>query len=315
MLVTIALPGTYGNAWLYAACNRKMERALTASATLEEACALLTLQAAGAKRMASLAGLNVVLCLMVAAMVLSWPKHGALPLHAGPIGQAQVAGLVQSGLATQSLSPPTTVPAAAPAPAPTLTASAPLAAASLEASAPQPAANVVALSQGSAQRSSQGMVQEVAMAKPAPVPEIAQSTPAHAAENAPQTVKKTQVAKPTKAERLAKAKAAKVAARELAREAAKSRTGVAAKVTTAASSEPESGKFLINVGLFADANNARNAYVKLKDAGLPALSQAVKSSKGPRTRVRVGPFESQPEADRAAERIRALQLDAAVFKQ
>jgi cell division septation protein DedD len=68
------------------------------------------------------------------------------------------------------------------------------------------------------------------------------------------------------------------------------------------------------VGLFADANNARNAMVKLQDAGLPAVSQSVKSSKGPRTRVRVGPFETQAEADRVAEKIRALKLEAAVFK-
>jgi cell division protein FtsN len=33
-----------------------------------------------------------------------------------------------------------------------------------------------------------------------------------------------------------------------------------------------------------------------------------------RTRVRAGPFDSQAEADSAAERIRALHLDAAVFK-
>ena len=72
---------------------------------------------------------------------------------------------------------------------------------------------------------------------------------------------------------------------------------------------------MINVGLFADDNNARNAFVKLQDAGLPALSQEIKSSKGKRTRVRVGPFETQPEADQAAERIRALQLEAVVFKQ
>jgi cell division septation protein DedD len=69
------------------------------------------------------------------------------------------------------------------------------------------------------------------------------------------------------------------------------------------------------VGLFADPNNARNAYVKLQDAGLPAVSQELKSSKGPRTRVRVGPYESLAEADRAAERIRALQLEAAVIRQ
>ena len=73
-------------------------------------------------------------------------------------------------------------------------------------------------------------------------------------------------------------------------------------------------KYLVNVGLFADANNARNAYTKLQDAGLPALSQEIASKKGPRTRVRVGPFESRAEAERAAEKIRALQLEAAVFK-
>jgi DedD protein len=45
------------------------------------------------------------------------------------------------------------------------------------------------------------------------------------------------------------------------------------------------------------------------------VSQEIKSSKGPLTRVRVGPFETQTEADTAAEKIRALKLEAAVIKQ
>jgi cell division septation protein DedD len=320
VLLTIALPGAYGNAWLYAACNRKMERALAASATLEEASTLLTREAAGTKRIVSLASINVAVCLILGAMVLSWPTHGALPHPNGPVSQAHAAGLVQSGLATQTLSAATT------APAPTVTASTPLAIASLAASALQPASSAVVASAASAQRSTQGVVQEVATVQPAPETERAQPTPALNAEKAAQPAKTTKVAKPTKAERLAKAKAAKLAAKAAARvaakestmEAAKSRANkadIAARAAAVASSAPESGKYLINVGLFADANNARNAYVKLKDAGLPALSQEVKSSKGTRTRVRVGPFESQPEADSAAERIRVLQLDAAVFKQ
>jgi cell division septation protein DedD len=72
--------------------------------------------------------------------------------------------------------------------------------------------------------------------------------------------------------------------------------------------------FLINVGLFADANNARNAMAKLQDAGLPAQSQPIRSAKGARTRVRVGPFETRVEAERVAEKIRSLQLEALVFK-
>jgi cell division septation protein DedD len=73
-------------------------------------------------------------------------------------------------------------------------------------------------------------------------------------------------------------------------------------------------KFLINVGLFADPNNARNAMAKLQDAGLPALAQPIHSAKGTRTRVRVGPFETRAEAERVAEKIQSLQLEAVVFK-
>jgi cell division septation protein DedD len=90
----------------------------------------------------------------------------------------------------------------------------------------------------------------------------------------------------------------------------------AASAPAAAAKAPvTTGIFMINVGLFANPNNARKAYTQLKDAGLPALSQELKPVQGkPRTRVRAGPFDTQAEADSAAERIRALKLDAAVFK-
>lgn len=131
-----------------------------------------------------------------------------------------------------------------------------------------------------------------------------------------------------KKEKLAQAKEAKAAAARLAAkpkaEPASATTGIAvvpaasvapvAPVAPSSSAAAPGAKFLINVGLFADVNNARNAYTKLQDAGLPALSQELQSAKGLRTRVRAGPFESQAEADSAAEKIRALRLDAAVVK-
>jgi cell division septation protein DedD len=120
----------------------------------------------------------------------------------------------------------------------------------------------------------------------------------------------SKTAKLTKAERRAMLKADK-AAKAATKAAEKSLADNGAETNSAQYSR----KFLINIGLFADDNNARNAIVKLQDVGFPVLSQEVKSSKGVRTRVRVGPFETQPEAERAAERIRGLQLDAAVFKQ
>ncbi|AOF87959.1 sporulation related domain protein [Hydrogenophaga sp. RAC07] len=73
--------------------------------------------------------------------------------------------------------------------------------------------------------------------------------------------------------------------------------------------------FAINVGLFADAGNADRVLTRLVDAGLPAFIQVVDSPNGQRTRVRVGPFGSRALADDAAARIRALGLDAVVFRQ
>lgn len=74
-------------------------------------------------------------------------------------------------------------------------------------------------------------------------------------------------------------------------------------------------RFHINVGLFASDENARNAYAKLNQAGIAAYTQATESKQGKRTRVRVGPFETRAEAEAAAEKIRALKLDAVVFAQ
>ena len=345
-MLAISVPGAYGNAWLYADCNRKMERALAACVTLEEAYELLSREASGAKRMAFLASLNVSLGILVAAIVLSWPHTGALPLHTGPIAQAHVEGLVQDG--------PTALAASSQASAPHLTASAPQAPASLAASAPQIAASSAPPSQSLA-TTDQNIVQAGALAAAAlalPSPAATASVPGKALASTPSSaatakpaIEKEQV-KP-----LAKHKAEKVAPTSNAAKAAKLanaeqrtkvnaekavKTDKVAKATHAEKADkaatkaaekslanngatsanaPDSGKFLINVGLFADDNNARNALVKLQDAGLPALSQEIKSSKGKRTRVRVGPFETQPEADQAAERIRALQLEAVVFKQ
>jgi len=73
--------------------------------------------------------------------------------------------------------------------------------------------------------------------------------------------------------------------------------------------------YVINVGLFAKDNNARNAHAKLVDAGLPSFTQVLETSKGKRTRVRVGPFETEAQAREAVEKIHALKLDAVIIQQ
>ena len=72
--------------------------------------------------------------------------------------------------------------------------------------------------------------------------------------------------------------------------------------------------YYINVGLFADDNNARNARVKLTDAGFAAFTQELKTSKGVLTRVRVGPFGSETAAESAQAKIRAMGLEALIIQ-
>lgn len=68
----------------------------------------------------------------------------------------------------------------------------------------------------------------------------------------------------------------------------------------------------VSVGLFAVPENAERIQAKLAAAGLPALKEPIESANGPLTRVRVGPFERRDQALAAAERVRALGLDARV---
>lgn len=255
LLLACAIPGAWGNAWLYTACNQKMQTALAASATLDEACALLAQRASTRKHLGLLAAGNLALLAALAGLVLNGPSSGELPLKTARMERARAApaGDTRSGLAAQNL-----VPTAAPA-APAASAMAPAASAQAVASAPLPAALPTAPALHAAPtRSSQGRVQAAA---PVLAASAAVSAPAPASPPA-----------------------------------------------------PASGKFLVNVGLFADPHNARKAYAQLQDAGLPALSQEIRSAKGLRTRVRAGPFHSQAEAEGAAEKIRALHLDAVVFK-
>lgn len=71
--------------------------------------------------------------------------------------------------------------------------------------------------------------------------------------------------------------------------------------------------YAINVGLFADAGNARRAQERLQQAGLPVVVQTITTAQGLRTRVRVGPYPQRARADEAAARIRSLGLEAVVF--
>jgi DedD protein len=80
-----------------------------------------------------------------------------------------------------------------------------------------------------------------------------------------------------------------------------------------ASANAEDARFIVQVGAFADAEKAREARTKVERAGLKTYTQVVDTKEGKRTRVRVGPFTNRAEADKAAARIKALELSASVL--
>lgn len=78
-----------------------------------------------------------------------------------------------------------------------------------------------------------------------------------------------------------------------------------------ATSAAHADKVVIQVGAFSDDGKIREVRRKLEQAGLKTYTQTVETKDGKRTtRIRVGPFESRADADKAAARVRKLDLPA-----
>lgn len=73
------------------------------------------------------------------------------------------------------------------------------------------------------------------------------------------------------------------------------------------------GRFIVQVGAFSDVGKAREARRRVEKAGLKTYTQVADTGDGRRIRVRVGPFASRAEADKAASRIKDLDLPAAIL--
>jgi len=65
------------------------------------------------------------------------------------------------------------------------------------------------------------------------------------------------------------------------------------------------GRFVVQVGAFADAATAGSTRSKVEKLGMKTYTQSVDTNAGKRIRVRVGPFASRDEADKAAARIKS----------
>lgn len=103
---------------------------------------------------------------------------------------------------------------------------------------------------------------------------------------------------------------------ERARALLEGRAPTPAQTAATASAKTEAnkqGRFIVQVGAFADAAKANEVRSKLERAGLKTYTQTVDTKDGQRTRVRVGPFEQRSDADNAAARIRGLGLSGSVL--
>lgn len=74
------------------------------------------------------------------------------------------------------------------------------------------------------------------------------------------------------------------------------------------------GRFVVQIGAFADVPKAREARSKLEKAGFKTYTQVIENKDGRRVRVRVGPFETKADAVKAAEKIKKLDLQAGILE-
>jgi DedD protein len=73
------------------------------------------------------------------------------------------------------------------------------------------------------------------------------------------------------------------------------------------------GRVVVQVGAYTDEGKVREVRQKLEKSGFKTYTQVVETSEGKRTRVRVGPFASRTEAEKAAAKIKSLNLPASLL--
>ncbi|MDB5796055.1 MAG: hypothetical protein JWR25_2434 [Noviherbaspirillum sp.] len=84
------------------------------------------------------------------------------------------------------------------------------------------------------------------------------------------------------------------------------------KSDSKASSEKKSEKYVIQVAALATKEKVQELQGKLKDAGIKSYTQKVATDAGERIRIRVGPFASKDEADKARAKIIKLGLSGTI---
>ncbi|MFN3564374.1 MAG: SPOR domain-containing protein [Burkholderiaceae bacterium] len=73
-----------------------------------------------------------------------------------------------------------------------------------------------------------------------------------------------------------------------------------------------SGKYLLQAAALGSESAAHELVERLKKAGFPSFTERTDTKDGVRFRVRLGPYATRDEAERARARLRAMGIDASV---
>lgn len=72
-------------------------------------------------------------------------------------------------------------------------------------------------------------------------------------------------------------------------------------------------RFVVQVGAFAEEAKVRELRSKVEKIGLKTYTQEASTKEGKRIRVRVGPFASRDEADKAADKLKQINLQPQIL--
>jgi DedD protein len=85
------------------------------------------------------------------------------------------------------------------------------------------------------------------------------------------------------------------------------------KPLATAASAAAPGRFVVQVGAYSALAPMREARAKVEKLGLKTYTQVIETDAGPRTRLRVGPFDSREQADAAADKLKRANLPSNIL--
>ena len=89
-----------------------------------------------------------------------------------------------------------------------------------------------------------------------------------------------------------------------------------AKATEKPRAKPRAARaFVFQLGVFANADNAKQMRERAASAGVKSYTEQVKGQQGDQTRVRAGPFASRGAAEKARDKLKSLGMDVGQVAQ